>query len=79
MQSVLDEDQHAPETPLPLQDSMEWEVPARAGGTAGASEEPHAGERQPRDRADHPDPHEHDEELSDGPGDVPGQERLSFE
>jgi hypothetical protein len=79
MQSVLDEDQHAPETPLPLQDSMEWEVPAGAGGRARAPEEPDAGQRQPRDRAEHSEPDEHDEEMSDLPGDVPGQERLSFE
>jgi hypothetical protein len=79
MQSVLDEEPHAPETPLPLQDSMEWEVPAGAGGPARASEEPDATQRQPHDRAEHPEPDEHDEDLSDLPGDVPGQERLSFE
>jgi hypothetical protein len=79
MQSVLDEDHHSPETPLPLQDSMEWEVPAGAGGPARASEEPQAGERQPHDRSERPEPHQHDEELSDVPGEVPGQERLSFE
>ncbi|MEA2201308.1 MAG: hypothetical protein QOI89_1904 [Solirubrobacteraceae bacterium] len=79
MQSVLDEDQHAPETPLPLQDSMEWEVPDGAGARARAPAEPGAGQRQPHDRAEHPEPDEHDEEMSDVPGDVPGQERLSFE
>jgi hypothetical protein len=79
MQSVLDEDQHAPETPLPLQDSMEWEVPEGAGARARAPGEPGSGQRQPHDRAEHPEPDKHDEEMSDVPGDVPGQERLSFE
>jgi hypothetical protein len=79
MQSVLDEDQQAPETPLLVEDSMEWEVPAGSGGPAPGSEEPQAGERQPHDRSERPEPHQHDEELSDVPGEVPGQERLSFE
>jgi hypothetical protein len=78
MESVLDDEHEEPEPPLPGQDSLEWEVPDRAG-VQRASEEPHAGEGQMGERAQHPESHEYDEQLSDVPGDVPGQERLSFE
>ena len=80
MESVLDEEQEAPEPPSPAQDSLEWEVPARAGRQMDPpSVAPHAGEPQPEERAEYPDSPNHDEETSDVPGDVPGQERLSFE
>jgi hypothetical protein len=63
MESVLEEDREPPPQP-PGQDSLEWEVP---GGSAGDS-------RGSSARA-HPD----EEEMSELPGDVPGQERMPFE
>jgi hypothetical protein len=80
MQSVLEEEPEASQPPSPGQDSLEWEVPGGPGGRPyRTSEESHPEVAEPDERRQRPESHEHDDEMSDLPGDVPGQERMPFE